>query len=176
MDSDNEENSILGFPRRDDDLQALVAANCAMISSITAAAALVAAPLPQPMIKRMKTDHRTLPRNNRRDFRHEDALRCIQRDYLGLMGDPSTPLLGSEFKLMFRLSRGRFQVLMEDINASNYRFFRRSDDDGFLRTSMEARLLLPLKTLAYGVPPHTFIDYFQMSPQYANRVQYLLPL
>jgi hypothetical protein len=22
--------------------------------------------------------------------------------------------------------------------------------------------------LAYGVPPHTFIDYFQMSPQYAR--------
>jgi hypothetical protein len=28
--------------------------------------------------------------------------------------------------------------------------------------------LLPLKSLAYGVPPHTFIDYFQMSPQYAR--------
>jgi hypothetical protein len=25
-----------------------------------------------------------------------------------------------------------------------------------------------LKTFAYGVPPHTFIDYFQMSPQYAS--------
>jgi hypothetical protein len=33
---------------------------------------------------------------------------------------------------------------------------------------MEARILLPLKTLAYGVPSHTFIDYFQMSPQYAS--------
>jgi hypothetical protein len=28
--------------------------------------------------------------------------------------------------------------------------------------------LLPLKSLAYGVPPHTFIEYFQMSPQYAR--------
>jgi hypothetical protein len=36
------------------------------------------------------------------------------------------------------------------------------------KSSLAARLLLPLKTLAYGVPPHTFIDYFQMSPQYAR--------
>jgi Plant transposon protein. len=27
---------------------------------------------------------------------------------------------------------------------------------------MEARALLALKTYAYGVPPHTFTDYFQM--------------
>ncbi|KAG7367865.1 plant transposon protein [Nitzschia inconspicua] len=37
-----------------------------------------------------------------------------------------------------------------------------------LRASLEAKLLLPIKTLAYGVPPHTFIDYFQMSPEYAR--------
>ena len=30
-------------------------------------------------------------------------------------------------------------------------------------SSLEARLLLPIKTLAFGVPPHTFTDYFQMS-------------
>ena len=33
--------------------------------------------------------------------------------------------------------------------------------------STEARLLLPLKVLSYGVPPHAFIDYFQMSDQFA---------
>jgi hypothetical protein len=28
--------------------------------------------------------------------------------------------------------------------------------------------LLPFKTLAYGDPPHTIMDYFQMSPQYVR--------
>jgi hypothetical protein len=31
------------------------------------------------------------------------------------------------------------------------------------QVSFEAQLLLPIKTLAYSVPPHTFMDYFQMS-------------
>ena len=34
--------------------------------------------------------------------------------------------------------------------------------------SLEAKLLLPIKCLAYGVPGHAFGDYFQMSPQLAN--------
>jgi hypothetical protein len=33
--------------------------------------------LQQPMAQRMKTEHWTLPRNNRRDFWHGDAQRCI---------------------------------------------------------------------------------------------------
>jgi hypothetical protein len=63
---------------------------------------------------------------------------------------------------------GRFQVLMEDVMASNITFFKSTVRDGFDRSSLAARLLLPLKTLAYGVPQHTFIHYFQMSPQYAR--------
>jgi hypothetical protein len=69
---------------------------------------------------------------------------------------------------MFWLSRGRFQVLKDDVMASNISFFKSTVRDGFDSSSLAARLLLPLKTLAYGVPPHTFIDYFQMSPQYAR--------
>jgi hypothetical protein len=34
--------------------------------------------------------------------------------------------------------------------------------------SLAAHLLLPLNTLAYGVPSHTFMDYFLMSQQYAR--------
>jgi hypothetical protein len=69
---------------------------------------------------------------------------------------------------MFRLSRGRFQVLMEDVMASNISFFKSTVRDRFDRSSLAPCLLLPLKTLAYRVPPHTFIDYFQMSPQYTR--------
>jgi hypothetical protein len=45
-------------------------------------------------------DHRTLPRRARRQFKHGEALACINRDYLG----PS-PLFGKEFEMMFRISR-----------------------------------------------------------------------
>jgi hypothetical protein len=69
---------------------------------------------------------------------------------------------------MFWLSRGQIQVLMEDVMACNIKFFKLTGRDGRRKSSLAARLLLPLKTLAYGVPPHTFIDYFQMSPQYAR--------
>jgi hypothetical protein len=34
---------------------------------------------------------------------------------------------------------------------------------------IEAKLLLPLKTLAYGVPSHCFRDYFQMSRALADK-------
>jgi hypothetical protein len=50
---------------------------------------------------------------------------------------------------------------MEDAMASNIIFFKSNGKDGRSKSSLAARLLLPLKTLAYGVPPHTFIDYFQ---------------
>jgi len=71
-----------------------------------------------------KIDHRKKNRRKRRKFRHQEALTCIKRDYLGIPEDPSTPLLGAEFKIMFRLSRTRFQVLMEDIQASRFQFSR----------------------------------------------------
>jgi hypothetical protein len=69
---------------------------------------------------------------------------------------------------MFQLSRGRIQVLMEDVMASNTKFFKSTGRDGSCISSLAARLLLPLKSLAYGVPSQTFIDYCQMSPQYAR--------
>ena len=43
------------------------------------------------------------------------------------------------------------------------------DATGKMGASYEAKILLPLKTFAYGVPPHTFIDYFQMSKGLAAR-------
>jgi hypothetical protein len=69
---------------------------------------------------------------------------------------------------MFRLSRGRFQVLIEDVMESSIGFFKSRLRDGFDKLSLAARFLLPLKTLAYGVRPHRFSDYFQMSQPYAR--------
>jgi Plant transposon protein len=113
--------------------------------------------------KRPKIDHRKLSRSQRRIFKHHEAMKAIQRDYLG-----PTPIFGAEFKWMFRICRSRFQVLLEDIIGSQHPFFTPSLQDGYERCSIEARLLLLLKTFAYGVLHHTFTDYFQMSRQYAS--------
>lgn len=119
--------------------------------------------------KKQKTDHRQQRRKPRRLFRHQEALHCIRRDYLGIAGDPTTPLLGKEFSLMFRLSRGRFQLLMQDVMRAGIPFYMSEvTANGESVASLEARLLLPLKTLAYGVPPHTFLDYFHLSSPLAR--------
>ena len=106
-------------------------------------------------------DHRTLKRAKRTIYKHSEALHCIKRDYTG-----PTPIFNDkQFDMMFRISRSRFQCIMEDIAASGNQFYlNRKDASGNEGPSFEARLLLPLKTLAYGVAAHTFSDYFQMSP------------
>jgi hypothetical protein len=59
---------------------------------------------------------------------------------------------------------------MEDVGNSGVKFYRGSTDAfGRETASLEARLLLPLKTLAYGVPPHCFCDYFQMSVDFSRQ-------
>ena len=117
--------------------------------------------------EQQKEDHRKLPRSRRRSFDHAGALAAIRRDYLPRLGD--TALHGADFHMMFRLSRSRFQVLMEDVmNSDGLQFFKQSPLDGTSRASLEAKLLLPLKTMAYGVPPHTFTDYFSMSMQHSR--------
>ena len=111
-----------------------------------------------------KVDHRTLPRSSRTTWRHAEALHCINRDHLGILGDPRTPLAGIEFTDHFRISRTRFRLIMEDVRNRGIPFYQCNVAvDGAKGASLEARLLLPLKTLAYGVPAHTFQDYFQMS-------------
>jgi Plant transposon protein len=70
---------------------------------------------------------------------------------------------------MFRLSIARFQRLMACIQASGCRFYqKRPNLHDLNQASFEAKLLLPIKILAYGVPSHTFTDYFQMSKEHAR--------
>jgi hypothetical protein len=54
---------------------------------------------------------------SRKVFDHERALACIKRDYIG-----PNALFGTEFPAQFRISRPRFQRLMEDVMASKAHF------------------------------------------------------
>ena len=105
-------------------------------------------------------DHRTLPRAKRKEFQHKDTMERLQHDYLG----PEPLFDGKQFEVMFRISKYRFERLMQDIgNSQNPFFLEFPDCVGNIPVSMQAKLLLPLKTMAYGVPPHCFCDYFRMS-------------
>ena len=109
---------------------------------------------------RDKPDHRTLPRGQRRVFRHDQALMCIVRDYTG----PAVLFPDHQFVRQFRIEPQRFQRLFMDVGRSGIPYYiNRVDAKGQDGASMEARLLLPLKTIAYGVPSYCFQDYFQMS-------------
>ena len=109
--------------------------------------------------------NRSNPRRPKRKFRHDEALHCIRRDCLG----NDALFVGKNFKMMFRVSRSRVQRIMEDIGNERLPFFNEIvDATGSRGASMEARILLPLKTYAYGVAPHTFSDYFQMSRNLAK--------
>ena len=81
-------------------------------------------------------------RSKRKKRNHERALMCIQSDYL----HPDS-LIGSEFHQHFRISRTRFQCILEDImNSRGNAFFKTTHNaNGDVVASIEARLLLPLK-------------------------------
>jgi hypothetical protein len=105
--------------------------------------------------------HTREPRAPRKKFKPLDAVYCINRDYLG----PSPLFDDTGFVEQFRISRGRFQRLMEDVAKAPFEVssFFIAPKNPEKEASFEAKLLLPLKTLAYGVPHHTFRDYFSMS-------------
>jgi hypothetical protein len=114
----------------------------------------------EPMIKKRRVA--------RRQFDYRGAYGCIMRDHLR----PHNPLFGKEFSHYFRLSRTRVQMILEDFGRYGdinpfYKTFR-VDRYGRVGASLEAKVLLPLKTLAYGVAPHCFGDYFQVSKPMAR--------
>jgi hypothetical protein len=74
------------------------------------------------------------------------ALKCIQRDFTGRADLDFIPLYGKEFSRIFRISRTRFQKMMEDVVASGIQF-----------------ISLPMQCLAFGIPVTAVAPYFQMS-------------
>ncbi len=135
-----------------------------------AAVAMFADYQSQQQEKKQKVDHRLLPRGEKTVWDHGVALKSIRRDYLGSEDGgkpPHHPEKG--FIMMFRISRARFDRMVIDFKNCDNSFYQNSVDAcGKQGASLEAKLLLPLKTLAYGDPPHCFSDYFQMSTTLAG--------
>jgi len=116
-------------------------------------------------------NHRHLSCTPKHEFDHEGALCCIRCNYMGLPNNPLTPIfVGKDFEMMFRLTKKHVEKILQDIgNSAISSFYLNTiDATGKQGSSMEARVLLPLKTFAYGVPPHTFSDYFQMSKDFSK--------
>jgi hypothetical protein len=60
-------------------------------------------------------DHRLLPRAKRKKYAPEYTSTGLQRDYLG----PIPLFDGKEFDTMFRISRSRFQRMLEDVGNND---------------------------------------------------------
>jgi Plant transposon protein len=118
------------------------------------------------LMKRKNQDHRVLPRRKKKQFDHSRALTCIKHDLTG----PEALFVGQDFKMYFRISRSRFQEIMESFGNNGGPFYSgKTDCVGNQTASLEAKLLLPLQTLAFGVATHTFCLYFQMSKTLAAK-------
>ena len=97
-----------------------------------------------------RVNHQSHRRSKRRKYDHRAVLQRIKTDFF----TPSCVFNGKDFIAFFRISRARFQRLLEDIGASGIPFYSHNSNNR-KATSLEAKILLPLKTLAYGVSYNT---------------------
>lgn len=103
------------------------------------------------------SNHRLIPRPGRHCFDHAAASASIRRDFLGQ--NPSC----KTFSSIFRISKARFQRMMEDFGSSDIKFYNPK-----YGASLEVRLLVPLKCLAFGEAAHQSSAYFQVSQTFAR--------
>ena len=95
-------------------------------------------------------------------FDHSRVVDALQEDYL----EPVPRFRDNQFDRAFGVSRSRYEAIRSDFGHEGKRFFVLSSDGlGREIASMDARILIALKTLRYGVACHCFADYFQMSQQ-----------
>lgn len=105
--------------------------------------------------ERMKNRRRPGIRANRRLFDHQRAYTCIQEDFLL----EEAALFGGTFEVYFRLSRPRVKLISEALGNSGDLYYSATitnipADCRMWNPSFEAKILLPIKTLAYGVACH----------------------
>jgi len=88
----------------------------------------------------------------------ERAEQCIRQDYLG-----ECPKFGlADFKRIFRVSRTSYDALKSLICQEDKFFVDGFDITGRKRVSVDAKILISLKYLAYGCSVNAFWDYFQI--------------
>jgi Plant transposon protein len=112
--------------------------------------------------KRQRLAERSmLPPRKKAKYDYERAIMCIRQDYLG-----DDPLFGKYFERVFRVTRGLAEELIT-ICCNTHSFFRQAVNKvtGEKGIYPEAKILMALKQLAFGVSPRAFMDYFQMSDQ-----------
>jgi hypothetical protein len=167
MQDDSDDDSWVNDMRKrmkvaDDELEGVIVTHIAKIQQVIGVIVF------GPHLDSQPKEHRNLPRSVGTIMYSLRALGTVKQDYMGWV-----PVFrGKEFKTMFRISRSRFQRLMEDAMSANIPFFKSlpRDAHGRIGASFQCRLLLlPLETLAYGVPSHTFRDYFSMSETLARQ-------
>jgi hypothetical protein len=92
-------------------------------------------------VEEVVVDHRIFPRSRRKKFRHDQALMCINRNYLG----PERLMDDKQFEVMLRITPARFQRLFEDVGNSGIPYYVNCIDAlGEEGAFMEARLMLPI--------------------------------
>ncbi len=116
-------------------------------------------------IEKKKNRARPNMRGQRAFYPHQLALTVVYTNFL----DQAALYYGPTFKSYFGLSRSRVQLLMEVLAGSGHPFYVPTVQFGVTGPSLEARILLPLRTLAYGVANHTFLcPCFSMAPTTAR--------
>ncbi|CAJ1969827.1 unnamed protein product [Cylindrotheca closterium] len=104
------------------------------------------------------------PQTPRKRFNHGQAKQNILHDWLG----PSPLYSDEEFKGKFRISRARFQKILEDVKGLNKSFYSEARNiTNQPVASIEARLLLALECLDYGVSAKSMATHYKMSANLA---------
>lgn len=100
-------------------------------------------------------------RSDRVCFDHSRAYDAIIQDFLRPEAYWGTP---KKFTGIFPLSKDRVMSIMETLQNSGDPFYHPTPvRKQLIGPSLEARVLLPLKHLAFAAAPHLFGPYFQMS-------------
>jgi Plant transposon protein len=93
----------------------------------------------------------------KKKYDYERAYRCVQYDYLGI-----DPLFEKQFDRVFRVTRGIVEQIIQLAGNSSEFFTHRQMATGEMGIYPEVKVLMALKTLAFGCSSAAFMDYFQM--------------
>lgn len=104
------------------------------------------------------TDGEPPPKRRMKQWDRARALASVMADYWG----PEPLFADRDFERVFRVTKGIMERLLL-LCGNQSPFFRHSEDAlGKPSISPIVKLLFAMKTLAYGVSPSAFQDYFQM--------------